>query len=374
MKATAISCLMERERDLRIDWGDGSNSDFHYFWLRDNCRCPACLHPQTWERTLDTYAIDPDIQPLEMEIQAGALRLCWPDGHESIFEAAWLQDHAYSGACRKDATTRFWGLDILEDMPTIEAVDILETEEGLRRFLELQAELGFVIVKNLTCEEGMVERLAERVDFLRRTNYGVDFSVESKPDPNNVAYTALELKAHTDLCDLEQPPGFQFLHCIVNEASGGESLLVDGFAVAEELRRRDPASWRLLTETALPFRFVDKDYDLRWKTPTIRLGPDGEYQEVRYHVALTDPLDVPYERMEAVYAALRAFTAVLRDPAFEIRFRLDAGDVMAFHNRRVLHGRAAFDPNSGRRKLKGCYVNSDEAWSKLRVLNGLNHI
>lgn len=372
MKATAISNVEQRDRDLRVVWGDGTSNDFHHFWLRDNCRCPACLHPQTWERTLDTYSLDPAIAPVSVHVEGGALLLTWPDGHQSAFDGSWLQDHAYSGHKDDGLPQTLWGQEILSNMPTIEASDILDSDDGLRRFLEMQADLGFVIVKNLTCEEGMVEKLAERVAFLRRTNYGVDFTVESKPDPNNVAYTALELKAHTDLCDLEQPPGFQFLHCIVNESTGGESLLVDGFAVAEELKRRDPESWKLLTETALPFRFVDKDYDLRWKSPTIRLGPDGEYREVRYHVALTDPLDVPYEQMEAVYAALRSFTSVLRDPSFEIRFRLEAGDVMVFHNRRVLHGRSAFDPNSGRRKLKGCYVDTDEAWSKLRVLKGLN--
>lgn len=372
MKAIAMSHVERRDRNLRVVWGDGSSNDFHHFWLRDNCRCPACLHPQTWERTMDTYAIDPDIAPISVSTEGGALHLIWPDGHQSAFDAAWLQEHAYCEPRRNTSPYRCWGREILDAMPTIEAADILDSDEGLRRFLEMQVETGFVIVRNLACEEGMVEELAERVAFLRRTNYGIDFTVESKPDPNNVAYTALELKAHTDLCDLELPPGLQFLHCIVNKATGGESLLVDGFAAAEELKRRDHEAWTLLSETYLPFRFVDKDYDLRWKAPTIRIGPDGNYREIRYHVALTSPLDAPFEQMEAVYAALRKFTDILRDPGFEIHFRLEAGDVMVFHNRRILHGRSAFDPNSGRRKLKGCYVDADEAWSRLRVLQGLN--
>ena len=34
-------------------------------------------------------------------------------------------------------------------------------------------------------------------------------------------------------------PGIQILHCIVNEAKGGDSCLVDGFAIAEHLRETD---------------------------------------------------------------------------------------------------------------------------------------
>jgi len=31
----------------------------------------------------------------------------------------------------------------------------------------------------------------------------------------------------------ELPPGYQFLHCLVNSANGGDSSAVDGFAVAD---------------------------------------------------------------------------------------------------------------------------------------------
>ena len=37
-------------------------------------------------------------------------------------------------------------------------------------------------------------------------------------------------------------------------------------------------------------------------------------------------------------------------------------------NHRVLHGRTAFDADSGRRHLQGCYVDRDELRSRLRVL------
>ena len=135
--------------------------------------------------------------------------------------------------------------------------------------------------------------------------------------------------------------------------------------MAEELRRRDLQSFNHLTETKIPFRFIDKDWDLRWHAPTISLDHNGDFREIRYHAALTAPFDLPYNQVENTYAALRAYTEILRDPAYEIRLKMGPGDVIVFHNRRVLHGRAAFDPNSGKRKLQGCYVDCDDAWSKL---------
>jgi gamma-butyrobetaine dioxygenase len=42
--------------------------------------------------------------------------------------------------------------------------------------------------------------------------------------------------------------------------------------------------------------------------------------------------------------------------------------MVVFDNRRVLHGRAAFDPATGHRHLQGFYVDRGEFDSRLRVL------
>ncbi|RED53973.1 TauD/TfdA family dioxygenase [Aestuariispira insulae] len=373
---TILSTVESDTRDLRVTWADGHVSRFHHIWLRDNCRCPSCLHVQTRERIHDTYGIDPNIRPEAVSItdEGHQLSLTWPDGHQTDLPGNWLRLRCYSEAAREERRVRptLWGSEILKNLPEVQAGDALETDEGLQDFIQKIRDYGLAVVRNLDCTEGMVEKLAGRISYLRQTNYGVGFDVESKPDPNNVAYTAIELKAHTDLANWESPPGIQFLHCLDNSAEGGESVLVDGFAAAEMLRQRDPEAFRLLSEVELPFRFIDKHWDLRWHAPTISLSLQGDFREIRYHAALCAPFDLPHDLVEPVYAALRSFTQILRDPAHEIRLKMGPGDVIVFHNRRVLHGRSAFDPNSGRRKLQGCYVDCDDAWSRLRVLKGEN--
>ena len=39
-----------------------------------------------------------------------------------------------------------------------------------------------------------------------------------------------------DLPWLENPPGYQFLHCLMNSAKGGDSSAVDAFAVAKYIK------------------------------------------------------------------------------------------------------------------------------------------
>ncbi len=95
---------------------------------------------------------------------------------------------------------------------------------------------------------------------------------------------------------------------------------------------------------------------------------DGTYREVRYHHALMAPLDVAAESVLPVYRALQAFTRILREPGRALHFRMSPGDTLVFHNRRVLHGRQAFDPAGGHRHLHGGYVDVDELRSKMRVL------
>ena len=68
------------------------------------------------------------------------------------------------------------------------------------------------------------------------------------------------------------------------------------------------------------------------------------------------------------YRALRLFTAHCRSDRFLCKTPFSAGDLVLFDNRRMLHGRDSFDPQSGIRRLEGCYLDRDELLSRLRVL------
>ena len=83
---------------------------------------------------------------------------------------------------------------------------------------------------------------------------------------------------------------------------------------------------------------------------------------------LRAPLSAPLEQVDRVYRALQHAFALAEDRANQLRVRLQPGDLLGFDNRRVLHGRTAYDPATGNRWLRGCYVEREELYSRLRII------
>lgn len=249
------------------------------------------------------------------------------------------------------------------------ALPIMGDDTALGTWMQTTAAYGLTIIEDIEDRVGAGVDLAKRVGFLRKTNFGTTFEVINKADPNNLAYTAVALPLHTDLPNQEVPPGYQFLHCLANEATGGGSLFADGFAMAEDLRTEDPAAFDLLCNVAIPFRFHDQDADILVYEPVITLGAGGQVSEIRYNAHLAGIFDMPADIMPEYYRAYRAFMAKTREAKYRVTLKLKAGEMVVFDNRRVLHGREAFDPSTGFRHLHGCYVDRGEFASKLRLLS-----
>ncbi len=151
-------------------------------------------------------------------------------------------------------------------------------------------------------------------------------------------------------------------------AEGGESLFADGFALAEHLRSEEPAVFKLLTQTALPFRYSAKGCELYAERPLIQLSCEGAIAAVHYNSRSIAPIRLPAERMAPLYASYRIFAGMLRNPRFQLRLRLRDGDLVAFDNRRILHGRTAFSSAKTLRHLRGCYLTRDSVYSETALL------
>jgi gamma-butyrobetaine dioxygenase len=352
---------------LGLRWPDGNRRDYPYIWLRDSD--PAAFHPDTKERTGDLLSIPENPVATAARLSDGGLHIDWQDGAVSRFDLSWLEGHGPGRPTfdPADLPHETWRAGF--DVPRHAADAIARNAAALRDWIRDTVVWGLTIVEGVATEPGAGLALARRIGFPRRTNFGEDFDVVSKPDPNNLAYTALALPLHTDLANQELPPGYQFLHCIANEAAGGGSVFADGVAMAEALRVRDPAAFDMLARIPVPFRFHDADYDIRVHRPVINLTHAGEVHEIKWNAHLAEIFDMPAEVMEDYYRAYRAFMALTRDAAFHLTLKLRAGEMVVFDNRRVLHGRDAFDPSTGRRHLQGCYVDRGEMLSRLRVLS-----
>ena len=346
---------------------DGTRRDFPLIWLRDND--PAGLHPDTQERVTDLLSIDPAPEATAAELDGGTLSLRWTDGTQSRFALDWLALHGPGRPMHDPADIAHVSWRGNLTVPRHDARRIAADDAALLEWLRETVAFGLSIVEGVAAEPGAGLALAERIGFLRQTNFGRAFEVISKPNPNNLAYTALALPLHTDLANQETPPGYQFLHCIANGAQGGGSVFADGVAMAEALRAADPAAFALLAQVPIPFRFHDGEADIRIHRPVINLAHDGSVHEIKWNAHLAGVFDMDAGVMPAYYRAYRAFMALTRDPAFQVRLKLQAGEMVAFDNRRVLHGRDAFDPTTGHRHLQGCYVDRGDLLSRIRVLS-----
>ncbi|SFT41781.1 TauD/TfdA family dioxygenase [Halomonas saccharevitans] len=361
----ALTEATDDGRQLALGWRNGDRARFPLTWLRDHCACAECRHPMTRERLYMDFEVPKQAPAICLE--DGNLILNWADDHVSHFDAVWLHQRR-PGQTREDAVParRPWDRDYRP--ARVDHADFVAGAEGERAWLTALLRDGLVLLENGPLADEEVSRLAGRIGPLRATNFGARFDVKSKPNPNNAAYTAIGLALHTDLPNWRHPPDIQLLYCLENDAEGGESTFFDGFAAAEALRRQDPEAFRRLSETEIDFRFQDEEHDLVWTAPLLSLDEQGRVNEVRLNNWIRDTLRLPLEEIDAWYDAYRTFWALAQDPRNRLEFSLAPGEMVAFDNRRVMHGRNAFDPSTGRRHLQGTYLDLDMCESRLRVL------
>jgi gamma-butyrobetaine dioxygenase len=356
---------------IRVRWADGRVSPFHHQWLRDNCPCGECVYSVTREQVLEIVDVDAHLRAIDVHIDQGFLSVTWSGGHRSQYDPGWLRAHAYdadSRAERRAAKPKSQLWDSRFQLPVFEYSTVMEDSNALLQWLLALRDSGLTQIRGVPTEPGSLALIAKRISFIRESNFGVLFNVQSKADADSNAYTAFNLPLHSDLPTRELQPGLQFLHCLVNEADGGESIFVDGFAIANALREEDPEAFKALCEIPVEFRNKDRHSDYRRLAPIIALDALGDVAEIRMANFLRGPFETSEEQMPLLYRAYRRFIAMTREDRFRLVKRLNPGELWCFDNRRTLHARNAFDPASGARHFQGCYIDRDELLSRILVL------
>nr|WP_298249350.1 TauD/TfdA family dioxygenase [uncultured Halomonas sp.] len=375
-----LETLSFSPRLVTVRWSDGRESRYHSIWLRENAADDSTINPATRERILDLSALPgwPEIAGAEIDA-VGALCVDFaPEQRRLRFHPGWLRAHDYDNAEDPEAplvAVQLWHGGPEAAPESLDAGGLLDTtpdseaeETILAPALESVLGQGMVRLRGLPTEPGSLEAIARRIGPVRPTNFGLLFDVKAKPDPDSNAYTSIALPPHTDLPTREYHPGLQMLHCLENSVAGGQAVMLDGFAVAEALRQRNPEAFETLTRVHWCFANTARTTDYVWYSPMIRLDDRGELLEVRIADFLRGPLQTSFDEVESAYEALMTLQAMLREPEFAIRFTYAPGDLVIFDNRRLLHARDAFEGSSGHRWLQGCYMERDEVRSRYRMV------
>ncbi len=358
---------------VTIDFANGTQSRFHAIWLRDNALDPETRASGNGQRLITIGDIPADISISAAEVVNGDLIVTFqPENKTVTFPASWLAEHVYDrdrdseiGRLAPDITTWERGIDA----PCGDWNAVHANPTAKRDWLAAVAEYGFAKLTDGPTEPESLLKVADLFGYVRETNYGAYFEVRTEVNPTNLAYTGLGLQAHTDNPYRDPVPTLQILYCLENSAEGGDSIVVDGFRAAERLRDQNPEGFALLA--GYPARFEYKGSDgvcLQSRRPMIELSPDGELIGIRFNNRSSAPfVDVPFDQMEAYYAAYRQLGEIIDDPAMGVSFKLEPGESFIVDNTRVLHARLGYS-GAGSRWLQGCYADKDGLLSTLAAM------
>ena len=209
--------------------------------------------------------------------------------------------------------------------------------------------------------------MAARITYIRETIFGGYWDVTANMEHKDTAYTSMAIGPHTDGTYSLDAPGYQMFHCLAADCTGGENVLIDGFRIAELMRREHPEDYRILCSIAIPGQYIDqgRGIHLMARRPLLRLDDSGNLVQVSYNNYDRAPFALPGAQQSAFYAALATFDGYCKDERLQLRRRLLPGSVLLFDNWRVLHARDAY---VGHRRLSGVYFNKEDVQSRLRSL------
>ena len=354
--AAPIAAVTEGDDALVVSWSDGRQLSCHRFWLRENTLGHGGIDPATREGIMDPAELSDAMQIAAFELSdSGDLRVTWaPEGADesvvSTYHSGWLR-HIAEGQHLPESwvpAPEAWNASTLPAPPRRQADAVLKDDDALCDMLNDLLRWGVCVVEQAPSEPGFLNELAARIGPVRDSNFGLlwdvkaDVNLAGDAKTNTTANTGFRLGPHTDLPTREIPPGFQFLHCLINEADGGESTLTDGAALIEELKATRPDDYEILSTRRWVFFNRGPGIDHRFSAPIIDpLGGEGVPTIRAFYPVRAFP-DMPDADVGEAYAALRRFHALADHPQFELTFRLGSGDIMCFDNRRIMHGRKAF--------------------------------
>lgn len=353
---------VEFDNALQVTWPNGETSEFSFLWLRDNARDPESFDSRSHQREVFTAKIDPDIKPQRIELSdAGEAILVW--WHEGESEISYPAEFLYRYRAPVNHTSAFpkqvyW--DAEYDIAPLQYSNLIN-EGQTQPLLSQLATHGFALVQGCPCESDSVNQLASLLGYIRTTIFGGLWTFEADETMADSAYTSHDLRPHTDGSYSLDAPGVQILLCIDQEATGGDSIMIDGFNVADEIRRTAPSVFKSLCEIDVEGLYQGDGVKLLASRPVIRLNKAGEFEQITFNNYDRNTMSLPKDEMARLYEAIQLIDNQFNSPARQWRHQLKAGEALVFDNWRLLHGRTAY---SGKRKISGCYINREDLVSQ----------
>lgn len=356
-----------------------------FYYLRDMCKCPQCVDPHSKQRSFRTSDISKDISPRHVKWDGEQLEVKWyndipgyGEEHTSQWDSKYLHTpiiDTHDTTSRRMRPHRWSGPMMNKMQHWVSYEDYMNNDGKFTAAMRNLSRLGLIFIKDVPESREMVEKIATRMGPLRNSFYGSTWDVKTVPQAKNVAYTNQFLGFHMDLMYMNEPPGYQLLHCLENSCEGGESLFADTFRVANIMKQHWPQEWEILTKRRLGYEYVHEDSIYHNKWPLFELdNRTGDLRHVNYSPPFqsalpewTDKEGKNIRRYALFQRALSRFADFLQQKNSIFELKLNPGECVIFANRRVVHARNQFNTTNGSRWLAGAYVDEDALLSRFAV-------
>jgi gamma-butyrobetaine dioxygenase len=358
-------------------------------WLRHNCQCGRCQDARSGQRLVSITDVASDVSVVSVRRSGSRVAVEFgPDGHQGVFDAAWLAEFAvadrwrtvsrrpggpgtgWAGADdgRTENTKLLWSAgEMVARLP--QGWWPLFVSDTAHRQACLSAVLrdGFVVLGHVPRKHGAVAAVARSVSFVRETERGRVMDISARPEMSDPAFSRRAIPPCTAQAFRDPAPTLHLVHFLDSAAEGGEITLVDGFGVAAMLRDQDPAAFGVLTGTTVAFAYADARAQLRASGPIIGTDPDGLIRQIRYSSMSMQPVRLPPARIETFYAAYRTFVELAGRRDMMLTLRLRPGECLITDNTRILAGRTGFAETANRR-VQVCWADIDAVASALALI------
>jgi gamma-butyrobetaine dioxygenase len=364
----AVAALKCTPGELEITWQNSTYSVYSSVWLRDND--PVNRDPLTSQRLvslLDLPAV-PQLQAAEPQ-PAGHITLSWDDGKISVFPLSWFRAFDRSLRMSPRPTRLPWMAQAAQAFASCDYSEWVASPASREDWLRSVGRDGLAFLRDVPVDEGAgkaaLSHIAAFLSVGGEINDSRFFDILGVPETSNNGYKIAAPLVHTDLPYRDPVPGFQLLHCLSAAGHGGESVFVDGMAVAERLRAHDPDAFATLSQ--LPILYRLEELGLATERTMLEVDLQGEFRAIYYDDRSIAPLSLRGPSLKKYYAAYRQLAELLSEPARSLGYRLQPGELVLFDNTRVLHGHAAL--SAGARHFQGYHLDADGLYSALALLS-----
>lgn len=342
------------------------NIPINIIWLRDNCRCSECYDHNNHNRKTTTQQF---LKSINIKIQDyiqgdNNFSIGWSDGHKSAYNTKWVIDTWAGNRIKIEANSCFG--EELEKLPSKVSYNDLSLKEGQKKLIKSILKYGVGIVTNVEPTLEATEKLIRFIAQPQETIFGTMWTVGINENHKDPAYLNGPLIVHNDSTYFNESTGLQVFHMLERDINckGGLSTIVDGFKVAEILKKENPLHFKNLTEIEIESEYIEPGFHYKCTGPVIKIDPTTkEVYQIRFNIY--DRSAQPPSRVNEFYESYAHFVEILEREEMYWKHCLQPGTVMIYNNWRVLHGRTSF---TGKRIFGGCYVSMTEFLSKARTL------